>query len=87
MRQQIEVGEQVTVKRGEEFDWINTGATSYHIEITITDNDPPLDSNRYDVAPGIPEPARARHSARVGGDHEYQCVPPRIKTNPHIIIS
>jgi hypothetical protein len=89
MRQQIEVGEQAKVKKGEEFDWINSGSTACHIEITITDNDPPLDSNRYDVAPGVPEPARARSTATVRGDHAYQCTPAirGKRTNPHIIIS
>lgn len=96
MRKQFEVGiDNVTVSATEEFDWINSGKSAYHIDLTITDNDPPLDSNHYDVAPTVPEPARARSSATSGSVHYYQCMPPRfikvkgelIRTNPKIIIS
>jgi hypothetical protein len=80
MRNKHEVCKDVSEKVGADFDWINSGNTACH----ITQCNPPLEFDHYDV------PAHGTVPARVTGQpgtYEYKCKCDRLEANPKIIIS
>jgi hypothetical protein len=83
MGQNIPVCTDAQLQQGESFEWVNSGKT----DCEITQCDPPLEKNRYDVAAGSSTPAKVRdHAERK--THYYRCECGKGKlNNPKIIIS
>jgi hypothetical protein len=75
-----EAGMHVYLSPNESFFWMNRGTQ----DRKLTGCSPLLTQDTYTVRPGHPEPAQAGPNT---GDHEYHCVPPPIRDNPHIIIN